>query len=363
MITQLKDRTRADRFLNDVRANQKARRNYGRYVYIAALLAFFAYLGNLFAGHLVWLRAEGLVLSEHVIIASPYAVQVTKMEVQPGQAVRQGDVLAHVSSPQMMEAMATLTSKAAETTARQAELAIKLEVANAVMKTADERLRETEAQLRKVNTSRAGSGFVSDAFAANVQKDRYFAMQEKVSREAERRGTMEQLAQLDLSLSEARAALQQLRLSYNNGIIAAPADGIVGSKTTVQGDVLRPGDSLMQLYVGRKFALAYLETGSLHQARTGDRVTVADGFKQTAGRIVEILPLTVPLPAEFQRAFRPPSRGQVVKIELEDETIFPMSSKISVSGEHWWPRGLTRSRPPEAEHSEPSSHPPLQRSG
>lgn len=337
MITQLKARTRADRFLNDVRANQKSHRNYGRYVYVAAILGGAAYLGNLFGGHLLWLRAEGLVLSDHLIIASPYAVQVTKMEAQPGQAVKHGDVLAHVSSPQMMEAMATLTSKAAETTARQAELAIKLEVANAVMKTADERLKETEIQLRKVNTSRAGSGFVSDAFVASVQKDRYFAMQEKASREAERKGTIEQLAQLDLSLSEARAALQQLRLSYNNGVIEAPSDGTVGPKTTVQGDVLRPGDSLMQLYVGKKYALVYLETGSLYQTKLGERVTVADGFTQTRGRIAEIQPLTVPLPAEFQRAFRPPSRGQVAKIELENEAIFPMSSKVSVSGQRWWP--------------------------
>ena len=337
MITRLKEHKRVDRFLNDVRANQKAHRNYGRYFYVAALLGGVVYLGNLFGGHLLWLRAEGLILADHVIIASPYAVQITKMEAQPGQAVRQGDVLAHVSSPQMMEAMATLTSKAAETTARQAELAVKLEVANAVMKTADERLKETEAQLRKVNTSRAGSGFVSDAFAAAVQKDRYFAMQEKASREAERRGAIEQLAQLDLSLAEARVALQQLRQSYNNGVIAAPVDGIVGPKTTVQGDVLRPGDSLMQLYVGRKYALVYLETGSLQEARVGDRVTVADGFKQTHGRVAEIQPLTVPLPAEFQRAFRPPSRGQVAKIELENEMIFPMPSKISVDGQRWWP--------------------------
>lgn len=347
MITQLRDRTRADRFLNDVRANQKARRNYGRYIYIAALLGVFGYLGNIFFGHLLWLKAEGLVLSEHVIVASPYSVQVTKMAVQPGQTIRQGDVLAHVSSPQIIEAMATLTARAAETTARQAELAIKLEVANAVLKTADERLKETEVQLRKVNTSRASAGFVSDAFAANVQKDRYFAMQEKVSREAERRGAIEQLAQLDLSLAEARTALQQLRETYNNGLVQAVADGTVGPKTTVQGDVLRPGDSLMQLYVGRKFGLVYLETGSLYEARIGDRVTVADGFKQTSGVIAEIQPLTVPLPAEFQRAFRPPTRGQVAKIALDNEALFPMSSKISVAGESWWPRGLGFGRPGE----------------
>lgn len=335
MITQLRDHTRVDKFLNDVRENQKSRRNYGRYFYLASVIAVFVYLGNIFFGHLLWLRAEGLILADRIIVASPYPVQVTKVMVRPGQQVRQGEVLATVSSPQIMESMAMLTSKAAETTARQAELAIKLEVANAVLKTADERLKETEAQLRKVNTSRASLGFVSDAFAANVQKDRYFAMQEKVSREAERRGTIQQLSQLDVSLEEARAALHQLRVSYNNGVIEAPSDGTVGPKTSVQGDVLRPGDNLMELYVGKKHALVYLETGTLYDVNIGDRVKVADGFKQTAGTVTEIQPLTVPLPAEFQRAFRPPTRGQVAKIELETEAIFPMASKVSVTGEPW----------------------------
>lgn len=335
MITELREHTRVDKFLNDVRENQKSRRNYGRYFYLACVIAVFAYLGNIFFGHLLWLRAEGLILADRVIVASPYSVQVTKVMVRPGQQVRQGEVLAMVTSPQIMESMATLTSKAAETTARQAELAIKLEVANAVMKTADERLKEAEAQLKKVNTSRASLGFVSDAFAANVQKDRYFAMQEKVSREAERRGTIQQLSQLDVSLEEARAALHQLRVSYNNGVIEAPSDGTVGPKTSVQGDVLRPGDNLMELYVGKKYALVYLETGTLYDVNIGDRVKVADGFKQTAGTVTEIQPLTVPLPAEFQRAFRPPSRGQVAKIELETEAIFPMASKVSVTGEPW----------------------------
>lgn len=336
MITELREHTRADKFLNDVRENQKARRNYGRYFYLLSVIGVFAYLGNIFFGHLVWLRAEGLILADRVVVASPYAVQVAKVLVRPGQQVKRGDVLAMVSSPQIMESMATLTSKAAETTARQAELAIKLEVANAVLKTADERLKETEAQLRKVNTSRASLGFVSDAFAANVQKDRYFAMQEKVSREAERRGAIQQLAQLDVSLEEARTALQQLRLSYNNGAIEAPSDGTIGPKTAIQGDVLRPGDNLMELYVGSKYALVYLETGTLYDVSIGDKVRVADGFKQTMGTITEIQPLTVPLPAEFQRAFRPPSRGQVAKIELASEAIFPMASKVAVSGQSWW---------------------------
>lgn len=344
MITQLRNYQRADRFLNDVRANQKKRRNYGRYVYLTAVLGVFFYLINLFVGPFLWLKAEGLVVSDYIIIASPYEVQVTKIAAQPGQRVRKGDVLAHVHSPQVAESVASLTARAAETTARQAEIAIKLEVANTVMKTADERLAEAEAQVRKVNASRNSTGFVSDTFIGSVQKDRYAAMQEKASREAERRAAVQQLPQLERSQAEARAALEQLRTTYNGGVIVAPAEGIIGPKIVVLGDVIRPGDHLMQLYVGTKYALIYLETGTLHEAHVGDRVAVADGFKQTNGTISEVLSLTVPLPTEFQKVFRPPTRGQVAKITLDAESIFPIPSKVAVTGDKLLPGNDTITR-------------------
>ena len=109
--------------------------------------------------------------------------------------------------------------------------------------------------------------------------------------------------------------------------------------------MIKPGDHLMQLYTGTKYALVYLETGTLYDVSLGDRVEVADGFKSSEGTISEVLPLTVPLPSEFQKAFRPPSRGQVARITLDNPNIFPMSSKVTVVGDKFIPGNdqITRS--------------------
>jgi len=333
VITQLHKRVRADRFLNDVRANQKKRRNYGRYVYLAGVLGIFLYLTNLLVGSYLWLRAEGLVISDHVVIASPYAVQVTRVLVQPGQRVHKGDLLVKTQSPEVIEALAALTARAAETSGRQADMALKYEVANALVKNADERLTEAEAQLKKVQASHS-IGFVSDTFIASVSKDRYAAMQEKVSRGAERKAALDQMERLQESQVEVKQTIDDLRAIYNNGEIVASADGIVGPKIAVQGDVIKPGEQLTQVYVGAKYALVYLDTGTLYKTEIGDRVQVADGFNSTGGTVAEILPLTVPLPPEFQKAFRPPTRGQIVKIKLDDERPFPMATKVVVTGDN-----------------------------
>jgi heme/copper-type cytochrome/quinol oxidase subunit 3 len=48
MITTLRKRTRADRFVNDVRGQQ--RRRIGRWVYLTLVAVFFAWLLNAFVG-------------------------------------------------------------------------------------------------------------------------------------------------------------------------------------------------------------------------------------------------------------------------------------------------------------------------
>lgn len=346
MITELRDRTRADRFANDVRQNQRKRRNRGRFVYLAAVLALFVWLLDMLVGSYVRLRAEGLVVSDYAVVASPYEVQVVDVRVAPGQRVRRGDVLAVVTSPRISELIATLTARQAETTARLADLAIRLEVTDALMQAARQRLADTTEQLERVNRARGETGFVSDAFVATIQRDHYAALMESVSREAESRTARKLWEELEATREEARLALDTLRADFDDGVIRAGADAIVGPNVVRRGDVINPGDHLMALYSGEKYALVYLETGTLYAVRVGDRVEVSGGFTQTSGRIVEVLPLSVPLPSEFQRAFRPPARGQVARIALDEAERFPIAAPIAVRGDQIVPGFdfLTRSR-------------------
>ncbi|HVV93007.1 MAG TPA: hypothetical protein VHD15_06290 [Hyphomicrobiales bacterium] len=347
MITELRDWSRADRFLNDVRASQKKRRNWGRYVYLAVVLVVFGYLANLAFGQYFWLRASGMVVSDHLMVASPYEVQITQMLVQPGDRVHKGQILAKVRSPQVVETVARLTAQAADTNARQAEIAVKLDVANAVMNTANQRLAETAAQLKQLNSvARHANGAISPTFISTVSAQHYAAMQEQASREAERKVATDQLADLRHSQADAKRALDNLRATYNDGNVVAPADGIVGPEVAARGDVVQPGQPVMQLYVGRKFAYVYLDTGTFFKATVGDRVTIADGFKRTRGTLETVMPLSVQLPTEFQTAFRAPRRGQVGKIRIDDPTKFPLLSTVVVTGDKLIPGNdrITRSQ-------------------
>lgn len=335
MIRQLRTYTNADRFRNDVRSR---RPRYGRYVYLAAVAVLLAYLGNLFAGPLLWLQADGIVSAERVAVAFPYEAEVMEVALRPGQTVSRGDVLGTVRSAQVADTIANLTARYAETYARQAELMIRVEVANAVIERAQERLNEAENNFRRVSATRA-SGFISDAFISNAIRERYAALQEKASREAERRSSIEQLENLRKVQAEAKAALDDIRAHYNDGIVRAPAGGVVGAQVSRPGDVLKSGEYLAEIHVGEKFVLAYLETGTLYTVVPGDRVAITYGFLSSGGTVREVLPITVPLPGEFQKTFRPASRGQVAKIALDDPATFPLFAKVRISGESLLPFG------------------------
>ena len=332
MIRQLHTRTNADRFVNDVRAS---RRRYGRYVYLTTVAGILIYLGNLAIGHLLWLDADGIVSAERIAVAFPYEVEVQRLDVRSGQNVNEGEMLAKVRSSQVAESIATLTARYAETYARQAELQIRVDVANAVIGRAAERLSEAEANLKRVNDTRA-TGFVSDSFVGSAIRERYTALQEMAVREAERRSSIEQLGNLRRAQDDAKTALDKLREQYNDGHVVAPATGVIGARLAQRGDVLRSGDYLAEVYVGRKYVLGYLESGTLYEVNPNDRVLVTYGFGASEGTVIEVLPITVQLPPEFQKAFRPTTRGQVARIALDDDAAFPLAAKVRVTGPKWF---------------------------
>jgi hypothetical protein len=94
--------------------------------------------------------------------------------------------------------------------------------------------------------------------------------------------------------------------------------------------VTQGGDYVLDLHVGTPFVLAYLDTGTLYSVQLGERVRVSDGFRDGWGRVSRIYPVADQLPAEFQKAFKPRGRNQVVRVDFEGNRSLPLQSKVSV---------------------------------
>ncbi|MCP5364651.1 MAG: biotin/lipoyl-binding protein [Hyphomicrobiales bacterium] len=307
---------------------------FGRWVYIGLLALFFLWIFDLFAGPLLRLNADGLVVAEHVSVAVPFTAQVTDVHVMPGSRVNEDDLLARVHSVDLQQSLAMLSARLADLKTRRVDIARKADVARAVLTVASHRNAESEKTIGRITDIRNG-GHVSLNTWSQALNDRFDAKERMVALQAEAETAGTGLTAIDAALNKAEAAVDDLRSAYNGGLIKAPASGIIGLRTARPGDVVPVGMPMMVVYLPAPHVLAYLETGTLYTIKPGDEVEISDGFTTATGHVGEILPVADTLPEEFRKAFQPRGRSQVARIVLNDDGPFPLFAKVKLTGIGW----------------------------
>ncbi|MGZ9032829.1 MAG: HlyD family secretion protein [Rhodospirillales bacterium] len=331
MIRRLRRPQPVDTLHTDPRA---ARGRIGRWVYLALIVGFFVWLGDLFMGSLIWLRADGLVVADHVSVAVPFPAQVIETAVAPGASVSAGDPIARVSSVELAQDIALLTARNADLLVRRLELERQSRVANAVLPIASHRAGEAEAALKKIEGYR-GEGDVALSLWMQTLRDR-FETRERVAELGAALDVSEgSLAAVGEAINDAASALDDLRGAYGDGVVRAPVTGTAGLAVVRAGEVIGPGEPLLVLYRPERYVLAYVETGGLYKVEPGDPVELGSGFAQATGTVTEVLPVADQLPPEFQKTFQPRQRGQVVRIALSEASNLPLFAKVTVSGRSW----------------------------
>lgn len=331
MINRLRRTPRIDRLESDVRARPM---RLGRWVYIGLLAGFFYWILDITVGPMLRLQADGLVVSDYVAIALPFAAQIDDMPIAPGASVRRGDMLARVTSVELTKDIATLTARNADLIAQKVNIERRAEVAKNLLPIAEERATEAEAATKFLREFRKTAD-ISTLFWTQALQERYVSRERVAELRAELQTTESGLKAVNAAIADAASALGQLQVAYRAGTIHAPEDGIIGLRTARPGDVVNPGQTVMVLYRPRPYVLTYLETGTLYNVKPGDTVSVSDGFVHRDGRVTEVLPVADQLPEEFRKAFQPRGRSQVARIELFDSGPFPLFAKVGVSGDGW----------------------------
>jgi multidrug resistance efflux pump len=307
---------------------------FGRWVYVALIAAFFVWLGDLFMGSLLRLRADGLVVAEHVSVAVPFAAQVVETDATPGGRVEAGNVVARVTSVDVAQDIALLTARNADLLVRRLELERETRVAEAVLPVARHRAGEAESALRKIRGYR-GDGDIALTLWMQTLRDGFETKERVAELSASLQRAGDALDVVGGAIADATSALHDLREAYAGGVIRAPITGTVGLRLARPGEVVHPGEPLLVVYRPEPFVLAYLETGGLYTVRPGDAVELSSGFIETTGTVTEVLPVADQLPPEFQKTFQPRQRGQVMRIAVADPARLPLFAKVTVSARGW----------------------------
>lgn len=328
----LKKRIRPDNMTNDVRVQ---RGTLGRYIYLAFLAVFALGVLNYLFGDVLILRGDGLVLKDENVVATTYIARVVHVDVQQGQLVKEGTPLLQLQSLEILERLADLSTKRAELVAKATDFKIRSQNVIALLPLAER--RETESgRVIKQFESMAKDGFVRSVPYADALSANYSASKDRVTLSSEGQVLGGEMSAFERALSDAEAALRDLKQHYGDGVVTSPVSGSVGAVVPFLGNVYRPGEPLMSIYSGDPYVLLYLPRRYLFSIDVGLRVSVTDGQRTAMGTVVQILPVTATLPREFQNTFQPTDRNQLAKIKLSADAPFPLNQKVQVTRAHFW---------------------------
>ena len=337
---RLRRRPRFDNLQNEIR---KRGRSWGRWVYLALVLGLAYWVGDTFFGNYIYLRAEGLVLRERVVLATQYPAAVVELRVREGWNVTKGERLAQLRSQNVEESLAKLHAQLASVITHSTELSIRNTVNNALYPLAQRRYEI--ARIARINSE----GLVSQGLlAANrrseLVKDEVAGAESQAQLAAERDVIAREAADVKAAVESSRSAIGRLTELYGDGVVNSPVDGIIGSLDVSEGSVVREAEPIMEIFSGPPFVLAYVPEGALYDVRVGDLISISVGFATYKGDVSQIYDLAGQLPKEFQQTFQPVNRARLIRVEFDRDqrNLPPLFAKTRLSATGWPPDWLRR---------------------
>lgn len=335
---------RVDRLQTEQRTH---RGRIGRWIYLLLLLALVVWLLDIFFGDRVYLSAPGMVTQDQVSVSVSYSGRVTALHVREGDRVQAGQLLAELESMPVQRAIANLAAQRAEWRRRRAALAAeRYTIARMLPVARDQAV--TIAELLGLREKAYEEGLSTNLTLHELVMADYRSTLQATEFEAREEGLAREIDTLDDIVARFGRSLDDLREQFDGGQVRAEHDGVVMDRQVKAGGHTGESGNLMTLVVGEPYVLAYTPPGALYSVAEGDRVRIRYGFQRIEGTIEAVRPLSVRLPEEFQRAFQPRRRSQIVRISLDGENVPPAFTTVEVSAAgrdwvsrfgDWWSRG------------------------
>ena len=330
---RLRRRVRFDKLENEVR---KRGRSWGRWAYLCLVLGLLCWVLDSFFGDYVYLRAEGLVLRERVVMATQFPAAIVELPVREGWNVERGQLLARLRSQSVEESLAKLHAQLAGVMTRATELSVRDKVDNAVFPLArhryelarDARISSEELVSHRLLTTNRRSELVKDEVASAESQAQLAAERDALTRE---------VGGIRAAIDSTQSAIKRLNDLYGEGIIDSPVSGIIGSLSASEGSVVREGEPIMEIFTGPPFVLAYVPEGALYDVQKGDHVRVGIGLTSFEGVVSQSFDIAGRLPKEFQQTFQPVNRARLIRVEFapDQEGRPPLFAKARLSAAGW----------------------------
>jgi multidrug efflux pump subunit AcrA (membrane-fusion protein) len=228
-------------------------------------------------------------------ISSRIVAELREMRVQPGDRVRQGQILAVLDDRD-------LDARRSEAQASLAAAESAIASADAERESAGARLalaREHHRRIQQLREQKSATPEEQDRASAELRVG-----------EAAMRAADARASEASASVTAARSAIRAAEVAVSFSTIVAPFDGLITNKLLEPGNMAAPGTPILSIETTDGFRVeVQVDAGRARLVRVGDTVSVAFGGYGEAdtmsGRVVEVA-----------RSIDPVSHASLVKVEL-----------------------------------------------
>jgi HlyD family secretion protein len=270
---------------------------------LAALFGFLAIVAyRVNAEHSSPQAILGVVHQTEIRIAPETSGRLASFRVTPGQQVRKGDVLAVLTTPELVAAVEEAKANAATARADRTNVYAGTRKEEVDIAAQDVNIAEANLLLAQQQQARAAI-LASRQFASKQQLDEStaalgkaeanLALLKAIHAQSVAGPTNEERAIAEAKVALADAAIADLEAQLAKTTLVAPVDGVVGLLVAELGEAISPGQPVMTLEVGneRWFTFTTRED-RLRDIAIGARLelTTANGDKIET-RVTELRPL------------------------------------------------------------------------
>ncbi|WP_234680344.1 HlyD family secretion protein [Bradyrhizobium monzae] len=302
---------------------ESRRRAAGRLVRIAygtsvfGVLAFFVIY---FGAPLVFLSGPGTVSAPPHVVSLPYIVQVRSVNLTPGTAVKAGDEIGLVRSPEHDSIAATYMRALADIASRRSELRVRARIAQETLEAAKAYREVTELAAEQIEQSQSASM----TFRLEMLRERAAARKTVISQEAEIAEAITQLADLDEFSQQLRDRLDEVDRNFAAGRVLAPVDGIVSTNLANVGQSLVAGTPIAEILDPTDvFVEWHIPSARLVEPKVGNEVLVLFGSRRISARIVDILPVSSVYAPNRPLLTRDSPATQIARIRFASDAVPP----------------------------------------
>jgi multidrug resistance efflux pump len=170
-------------------------------------------------------------------------VKVVAVNVTRGSAVKAGEEIGLVRSPEQDNIVATYMRSLADIANRKSQLRVEARVAQETLEAARDYRKLTEAAADQIEGSQAGSL----TFRLEMHRERAAARKAVISQEATVAEAVMQLADLDEFAQQLRGRLDEVERNFAGGRMLAPVSGIVSTNLATLGQSLVAGTPVAEV--------------------------------------------------------------------------------------------------------------------